>query len=86
MRLSLGAALYEFGHLSVPAVRPQPFNNGQPIARTARGSFRAPWYDPGAHAFRSAQRDYWTGQQTELGDAWTLRKGAKVARCVLMSH
>jgi hypothetical protein len=32
------------------------------------------------------QRDYWTGEQTELGDAWTLHKGGKVARCYLMSH
>ena len=32
------------------------------------------------------QREYWTGQQTELGDAWTLRKEDKVARCVLLSH
>ena len=31
------------------------------------------------------QREYWTGEQTELGDAWTLRKDAKVARCVLLS-
>ena len=32
------------------------------------------------------QRDYWIGEQTELGDAWTLRKGEKTARCFLMSH
>jgi hypothetical protein len=32
------------------------------------------------------QRDYWTGEQTALGDAWTLHKGGKVARCALLSH
>ena len=32
------------------------------------------------------QREYWTGEQTELGDAWTLQKGSRVARCVLKSH
>jgi hypothetical protein len=32
------------------------------------------------------QRDYWTGEQTELGEAWTLQKHGKVARCVLFSH
>ena len=28
----------------------------------------------------------WNGHPVELGDAWTLRKGDKVARCVLVSH
>jgi ATP-dependent DNA ligase len=32
------------------------------------------------------QRKYWTGEQTELGDARTLTKGDKEARCVLLSH
>ena len=32
------------------------------------------------------QRENWDGHPVELGDAWTLRKGAKVARCVLVSH
>jgi hypothetical protein len=26
------------------------------------------------------QREYWDGHPAELGDAWTLRKGDKVAR------
>jgi hypothetical protein len=26
------------------------------------------------------------GQPVELGDAWTLRKGVEVARCVLVLH
>ena len=32
------------------------------------------------------QREDWNGHPVELGDAWTLRKGTKVARCVLVSH
>jgi hypothetical protein len=32
------------------------------------------------------QREYWDGDPMELGDAWTLRKGEKVARCVLVTH
>jgi hypothetical protein len=32
------------------------------------------------------QREYWTGEETELDDAWTLQKGERTARCVLMSH
>jgi hypothetical protein len=32
------------------------------------------------------QREYWIDEQADLGDAWTLRKGDKVARCVLWSH
>jgi len=32
------------------------------------------------------QRECWTGEQTELGDAWKLTKGNKVARCILYSH
>jgi hypothetical protein len=32
------------------------------------------------------QRENWNGHPVELGDAWTLRKGNKVARCVLVSH
>jgi hypothetical protein len=32
------------------------------------------------------QREYWTGEQTELGHAWTLTKGTTIARCILCSH
>jgi hypothetical protein len=32
------------------------------------------------------QRDQWDGDPIELGDAWTLRKGDKVARSTLVSH
>ena len=32
------------------------------------------------------QRDYWDGHPVELGDAWTLHKDDKGARCVLLSH
>lgn len=32
------------------------------------------------------QREYWTGERTELGNAWTLTKGTKIARCILWSH
>ena len=32
------------------------------------------------------QRVYWDGHPVELGDAWTLRKGEKIARCILVSH
>lgn len=31
-------------------------------------------------------REHWAGNPVELGDAWTLRKGDKVARCILASH
>ena len=32
------------------------------------------------------QREHWDGHPVELGDAWVLRKGDKVARCILASH
>jgi hypothetical protein len=32
------------------------------------------------------QRGQWDGDPIELGDAWTLRKGDKVARSTLVSH
>ena len=32
------------------------------------------------------QREHWDGDPIELGDAWTLRKGQKVARCILVTH
>ena len=32
------------------------------------------------------QREYWDGHPLELGVAWMLRKGEKVARCSLVSH
>jgi hypothetical protein len=32
------------------------------------------------------QREHWDGHPIELGDAWILSKGAKVARCVLVGH
>ena len=32
------------------------------------------------------QREHWDGDPIELGDAWTLRKGEKVARCILVTH
>jgi hypothetical protein len=32
------------------------------------------------------QRESWNGHPVELGDAWTLRKADKVARCSLVSH
>jgi hypothetical protein len=28
----------------------------------------------------------WDGHPVELGDAWTLHKGDKLARCALVSH
>jgi hypothetical protein len=31
------------------------------------------------------QREQWDGDSIELGDAWTLRKGEKVARCILVT-
>jgi hypothetical protein len=34
----------------------------------------------------TTRRENWTGHPVELGDAWTLRKGDKIARCVLVSH
>ena len=35
---------------------------------------------------QTPQREFWDGHHAELGDAWILRKGDKVARCVLCSH
>lgn len=32
------------------------------------------------------QRDHWDGNPVELGDAWTSRKGDKIARCILGRH
>ena len=32
------------------------------------------------------QRENWDGDPLELGDAWILRKGEKVARCILVTH
>ena len=32
------------------------------------------------------QREHWDGDPIELVDAWTLRKGEKVARCILVTH
>jgi hypothetical protein len=32
------------------------------------------------------QREHWDGDPIELGDAWTLRKGEKVARSILVTH
>jgi hypothetical protein len=32
------------------------------------------------------QREHWNGHPVPLGDAWTMRKGNKVARCELWSH
>jgi hypothetical protein len=32
------------------------------------------------------QREDWNGHPVELGNAWILRKGNKVARCVLVTH
>ena len=34
----------------------------------------------------TAQREHWDGHPVELGDAWTVRKRDKTARCVLLSH
>jgi hypothetical protein len=31
-------------------------------------------------------REHWDGDPIELGDAWTLRKSEKVARCILVTH
>ena len=33
-----------------------------------------------------ARREHWNGHPVELGDAWILRKGNKVARCILVTH
>jgi hypothetical protein len=35
---------------------------------------------------QTPQREDWNGHPAELGDAWILRKGNKVARCVLVTH
>ena len=32
------------------------------------------------------QRENWDGHPVDLGDAWVLRKGDKVARCSLVTH
>lgn len=35
---------------------------------------------------QTPQREDWDGYPVELGTAWTLRKGDKVATCLLVSH
>jgi len=32
------------------------------------------------------QREHWDGHPVELGEAWILRKGEKVARCILVTN
>ena len=32
------------------------------------------------------QREHWDGHPVALGDAWTLRKDDRVARCILVTH
>jgi hypothetical protein len=32
------------------------------------------------------QRERWDNHPVDLGDQWTLRKGANVARCTLVTH
>jgi hypothetical protein len=32
------------------------------------------------------RREHWDGHPVEFGDAWILRKGEKVARCILVTH
>ena len=32
------------------------------------------------------QRESWSGGPVELGDAWTLRKDEKAARCILVTN
>lgn len=34
----------------------------------------------------AAQREHWDGHPVELGDAWTLRKAQRLARCALYSY
>ena len=34
----------------------------------------------------ATQREHWDSHPVELGDAWTLRKGQRFARCALYSH
>ena len=43
-------------------------------------------YDPAAIPQNIPQREYWDGHPVDLGDAWVLRKGDKVARCSLVTH
>jgi hypothetical protein len=35
---------------------------------------------------QTPRREDWDGHPVDLGDAWILRKGGKVARCVLVTH
>ena len=32
------------------------------------------------------RREHWEGHPVELGDAWVMRKGDRVARCILVTH
>ena len=32
------------------------------------------------------QREFWDGDPIELGNAWIMRNGQKVARCTLVTH
>jgi hypothetical protein len=46
----------------------------------------APCYDSDPAMNTSRQREHWDGEPIELGDTWTLRKGERVARCLLVTH
>lgn len=35
---------------------------------------------------QTPQREHWDGHPVELGDAWIMRKGEKVVRCLLVTH
>jgi hypothetical protein len=46
---------------------------------------RSPCHDRAA-MYTTRQREHWDGDPIELGDAWALRKGEKIARCILVAH
>jgi hypothetical protein len=43
-------------------------------------------YDSAPMPSHVPQREHWDDRPVDLGDAWVLRKGDKVARCSLVTH
>lgn len=64
--------------------RPSPFGNGSAVRECPSLSPSGAKIPPMSDL--ATQRDQWDGHPVELGDAWTLRKGQRLARCALVSN
>ena len=84
------AALSPHGPIS-RSTPPLPLNcqrrQACPVAAPSRLSHRRQRATiPAALPQNVSQREYRDGHPVDLGDAWVLRKGDKVARCSLVTH